>query len=366
MALLWRYLLKDYCQVLLLCIGAFIAALLTTRFQSIAELATIVPKFHLIALFILCQIPYILPIALPIAGLIAAILLIQRLSTTHELTALRTAGLSIHQIYAPLLFAALLLSLVTFLMTSEMTPRCRLYSYQIIHKAMTSNPLLLIQKPKLLKLGDSHVEMTMTHSGRCAKDFILAIKDQSKDQLRLLLAKQIAVKDHHLIGEKISLISHLPAGNAHRFDHLLIENEHTMTTDATKLSELLRKSHQKVQPEHLPLISLLHALRYNLIPGSPPFYQACFELCRRCYFTLMTFIFTLFGLSLGIQIGRQRQRRTLTLAITLPVLALISSVAAKSLANRPLLSISCYLFPLTLTLILSLHTLKKVAKGRES
>ena len=41
-------------------------------------------------------------------------------------------------------------------------------------------------------------------------------------------------------------------------------------------------------------------------------------------------------------------------------------IAAKSLAKNPLLSTICYLLPLTLTLALSLYTLKKVARGKES
>lgn len=89
MPILWRYLLKNYFQVFFLCVTGFISILLVTRVQEIARLAALNSQIDIIILFTLCQIPYILPIAIPISGLISAILLVQRLSHTQELSTLR-------------------------------------------------------------------------------------------------------------------------------------------------------------------------------------------------------------------------------------------------------------------------------------
>src|SRR5262249_35116763 len=103
MPILWRYLLGHYLKVLVLCVLAFVAILLATRLDEIAHFATLGPEGMVILSFPLHQIPYILPIAIPISCLISAMLLIQRLSHTHEMTAIRASGLSLRMILCPIL-----------------------------------------------------------------------------------------------------------------------------------------------------------------------------------------------------------------------------------------------------------------------
>ncbi len=58
-----------------------------------------------IVFFALYESP-IFPIALPLSCLIASLLLIQRLSSSHELTALRASGFSLFDILTPILITA--------------------------------------------------------------------------------------------------------------------------------------------------------------------------------------------------------------------------------------------------------------------
>ena len=112
MPFVWRLLLRNYFQVFFLCMSGFISILLVTRVQEIARLAAVNSQIGKIFLFTLFQIPYILPIAIPISGLIAAILLLNRLSHTHELTAFRASGIGVKTLGTPLLMAAFLLSIL--------------------------------------------------------------------------------------------------------------------------------------------------------------------------------------------------------------------------------------------------------------
>ena len=105
MPIIWRYLLRSYFQVLALCVSGFIAVLLVLRFSEIARFASSGLRKLKVLLFTLYQIPYILPIAVPVSCLIASILLFQRLSHTHELTAFRTCGLGLKPIIYPLIYA---------------------------------------------------------------------------------------------------------------------------------------------------------------------------------------------------------------------------------------------------------------------
>jgi lipopolysaccharide export system permease protein len=189
MPILWRYLLRNYFQVLFLCVASFVSILLVSRSQDIARFASSGAPLKSVLLFTLYQIPYILPLAVPIACLIATILLFQRLSHTQELTAMRACGLGVKAIIFPLLLAGSLLSVINFSIVSELAPHCRILTKKLTYEMTAVNPLFLLQKGTLVKLKDTFVDMKVLRMGRRAEDVILIIKNSSQDRLNLVTAK---------------------------------------------------------------------------------------------------------------------------------------------------------------------------------
>ena len=283
MPLLWRYLLKHYFQVFFLCLIGFISVLLVTRVQEIAKLAALNSQLDTIFLFILYQIPYILPIAIPISGLISAILLLQRFSQTHELTAFRSLGLSVKALSTPLLMGGLVLFLINLLFTAELTPRSRLHSRALIQNMKTINPLFLMQKSKMLKFQDSYVHMKMIHLGKEAQDVIFAVKNPSNKRLSLLTAKKFSVERMLMTGENVSIISNIAQTAPSQFDHLIIENQDVMSTSARALASLMQKTTQKIGLEHLSLKTLLSTFSDPKVDPKTV-KEAQFEICKRLFF----------------------------------------------------------------------------------
>ena len=159
MPIIWRYLLRSYFQVFLLCVSAFIGVLIVMRFQEISRFATSGAPLFKVIFFALLQIPYILPMAVPVSCLIAAILLFQRLSHAQELTAFRTCGLGLWPIASPILFAGCLLTLINFTIVSEISPRCRGISKSEVLEIAATNPLFLLQKESLIKLKNAYIDI---------------------------------------------------------------------------------------------------------------------------------------------------------------------------------------------------------------
>lgn len=364
MPILWRYLLRNYLQVFFLCVSGFIAILLLTRLQEIARLAAFDSEISTIFLFTLCQIPYILPIAIPISGLIASILLLQRLSYTQELTAFRSAGLSLKKISTPLLLAAFMLSLANFMVVSELTPRTRLYSQKLLHHVMTTSPLFLMKKSKLLKLQSSYVDMNMTEVGKEARDVVFAVKNDSSDRLTLMNAKKFHVEEDLLVGKNVAIISHLDPKDPHVFDHLIIENQRSMATSAQALSEMMQKNTFHFGYEYLPMGDLIQTA-FNHTAKSKTIKRMRFELSRRIFFPLITYAFTFMGISLGLQIGRQHKRMGILLAIILAAFTFICSIAAKSYHLSTARALICYLLPLPLIFFCSFWFQKRAVEGIE-
>jgi len=364
MPLLWRYLLRNFIQVFLLCVSSFISILIVIRFQEIARFATSGAPLVKVALFTLLQIPYILPIAIPVSCLIAAVLLFQRLSLTHELTAFRACGLGLKSIATPLLFAGIFLTLVNFTIAGELSPRCRSYSKTLIYEMAMSNPLFVLQKESLIRLKNAFYDIGVLKANRYAEDVLLVAKNSSNGRLTLMSAKELALKGDLLKGEQVTLISSVDPKREDGFDHLVIENQAEMNTKATNLSQFMQTADWSMNYEYLPL-RMIVAHDYVVKKRLSLSKIAREEIARRVSLSLATFTFTVIGIAFGMQIGRTRSKKGIFWTIGLAAFYLVCFIAAKSIRHSPLLSISLYLLPHPIILLLSLRGLKAIREGVE-
>jgi lipopolysaccharide export system permease protein len=364
MPLIWRYLLRNFFQVFLLCVASFVSILIVLRFQDIARFATSgAPKLKVL-LFTLLQIPHILPIAIPVSALIGAILLFQRLSTTHELTALRACGLGLKSLTTPLFFAGLFLMLVNFTIAGELSPRCRGYSKSLIYEMAMSNPLFVLQKESLIKLKNAFFDIGVLKANRYAEDVLLVVKNSSNGRLTLMSAKQLALKGDLLKGEQVALISSIDPKRGEGFDHLVIENQAEMITKASNLSQFLQSTDWAMSYEYLP-VRMIVAHDYIEKQGFSLGRSAREEIARRISLSLAALTFTLIGTAFGMQISRNRSKKGICWAIGLAAFYLVCFISAKSLRHTPLLSTSIYLLPHPIILFFSLRGLKAIRQGVE-
>lgn len=365
--IIWRYLLRSYFQVLLLCVSAFICVLIVLRFQEIARFATSgAPKLKVL-LFASLQVPYILPIAIPVSCLIAAMLLFQRLSRTHELTALRTCGFGLKAIATPLFFAAFFLTLLNFTITSEVSSRCRSMTKQLLFEMATVNPLFLLQKDSPVKFKSAYCDIGVLKANKYAEDVLFVVKNSSSERMTVMSAKELALKGDMLQGHKVALISSVDPKNANGYDHLVIENQAEMNTKAAHMSQFLQTVDWETSNEYLPLrklfaYDLTHQKgkgRYFLSKG------AQMEISRRISIALAAFTFTMIGLAFGMQISRKERKKGIVWAIALAAFFLICFITAKSFRHTPMLSTAVYLLPHPLILLLSLRCFKQIRRGVE-
>ena len=382
MLILWRYLLKQYLKVFCLATIAFIAILLVTRLNQIARVTVLGVEGWNLVLFILYQLPYILPIAIPVSSLISAVILFQGLSHTHELTAMRACGLSLRRITAPILIVSAALSLVNAFVTSELATESHLASRQLIYKLSTGNPLLLFQNSQLLKLKDTYVDMRVIENGERAEDFLLASYNRNNGRLALIIAKNIALSSDLLVAKEVSLISGIrpdSEGTITEYDNRIIENHKVMSSGAKEASNLLKRSEWRLNNDHLKMRLLLFragGLRKDLqiakeeASPSSQIYEIkkslnlCYsDISRRISIALAVFTFTLMGTAFGIQISRDPSKKGLFAVLSLATLFLICFFSAKGLEQIFWLATTLYMAPHLLILALSFWTLKRVSQG---
>lgn len=382
MPIIWRYLLGQYLKVLCLCTLAFVAILLTTRLDDIAHFITLGSQGKYILLFTLYQIPYILPIAIPISGLISAILLIQRLSHTHELTALRASGMGFRRILAPILTAAIFFTFLNYYIVSEMATSSHLKAGLLKSELRAINPLLVLQNKQLMRLkGFYFASMGPCRPGEYATDVIVATPNKHNDHLNLLLAKRLEATSTSFSGREVTLISCVGSGENSNFDNLAVENMKLINTSVKDFTQLLQKKAWKLHNDHLRLPLLLirldeekKALALASQLGKPVselkqiqrnINRGYAEILRRFSVAFAVFTFTLMGAAFGVSISRNRSNRGVVTVICLAALYLIAYFIAKGSEHLLITSALLYTLPHLVIIALAIWTLKRATRGIE-
>lgn len=381
MPIYWRYLLVYYLKILILCVLSFIAMLLTMRLDEIAHFATLGPSLLDVSWFAFQQIPYILPIALPVSALIAALLLMSNLSHSGELTALRAAGLSLASLFAPLLLMGAFLSIINFFVISEISTATHLNTGLSKSQLRAINPLLLMSSKHVMKLKGFYFDVRgPSRVGEFVQDFVFVSPNKRTNRVNLMLAKKLQVQQGYLLGDQVTFLTEQNGGEAIQ-GQLLIENIEHMQTQISDFSNLMDKKSLSLNNDHLSFVQLLVRqkelqARLKLLGESvSPFVatavkeskeqlQALWsEMMRRGSVGFSVLSFTFLGLAFGIQVSRKKRGWGLVSLICLAALFLVGFFIAKSFENKFTIASLLYIFPHILIWISSCYAVTRVSRG---
>lgn len=365
MPLLWRYLILDYIKVLALCTAAFVAILLTLRFDEIAHFACLGSSVWELAQFIIFQLPYLLPIALPISALISSFILYSRLSQKQELTAMRACGISLTKLLAPVLIASAFLSLADFYLTSEISSQAHLMNGQLRHKLRTINPLLLVQNKRMLTMQGILCETLGTsRHGEFVSDIFLALPNRQNGRVALVLAKSFSGSNQYVEGKDITLATSRPSKEG--FDDLSIENIAQLDTPYEAFTPALQQKTWTLHSDHLQLALLLEHLKQQKASGNKKgVAQAYSEISRRVSVSLSVFTFTLLGAAFSIQIGRRQRRWSLLAVGACSGLYLVCYFLGKSMDDKWIAASALFLVPQMIFAAISMLKVQRAGKGVE-
>ncbi|MBA3721864.1 MAG: LptF/LptG family permease [Parachlamydiaceae bacterium] len=381
MPTLWRYLLSHFFKVTFFCVLAFVAILITMQLDEIAHFAALGAPVYYILLFSFYQIPYILPIAIPISCLIAAFIITQRLSSTRELTALRASGFSLNDIMAPLLLSAAFLSVFNFWMVSEVATQSHLTTNLLKSELRSINPLLLLNNKHMMRLKGIYFDaLGPTRVGESASEVILAIPNTNQQRLNLIIAQKFKAAPSLFVGHNVTLITTMDSKQEDQFDHLLIENMEKLVSSTDDFSKILQKKVWTVNNDYLKMSFLLvrmsdqrAALKQARLQNdstqiktlSGQLHRSYAEITRRISIALSVLSFTFMGIAFGINISRQKKTSHLFYAIFLTVFYLITFFVAKGADQNWPLAASLYTIPLFIIILTSMFALNRATRGIE-
>ena len=145
------------------------------------------------------------------------------------------------------------------------------------------------------------------------------------DHLAVLAAKQLTVKGDLLKGSEVTILSSIDS-KTQGYDHLVIENQAEMDTQAANLSQFIQTADWMTSYDYMPLRMILakdifHKGRFFLSKSGQ------MEISRRISISLAAFTFTLIGISFGMQISRNRSKKGIVCALLLSSFFLICFLA---------------------------------------
>ncbi len=380
MPTIWKYLYKQFLKVFLLTVSSFILILIVTRLKEIARLIALTPDIGTVACFILNIIPFILPIAVPIACLVSAILLFQKLSHSHELTALRCAGYSLISIMFPILSLALVLSLANFCVVSELTSHSQIFSRHLINKLITENPLYLLEHKDKLHKKDFYLDMNVRERGKLANNVLIITANKESSQFNLVEIEKLQVEGGALTTPSMNVISIIDPKGATNEKHMIVENEKNVRTTTNDLTQIMHSTYLHLQPHHLSMPFLKISLKekkqwmqdaiqkrdHQEIKRLKHLIDTYYsEMSRRISIGLAVFTFTLLGISYSIKIGRSQNKKKLITMCLLATFGLVCFFVGKIFHNYFWLASLIYFTPHVLLVTLSSLNLSRIMRGIE-
>lgn len=377
MPIIWRYLLAQYIKIFSFCTLTFIAILLTSRLDDIAHFATLGPGLPLVLQFTLLQIPYILPIALPLSCLISAVIIIQRLSASHELTALRAAGFSIQMIFTPLLALASLLAFFNFYTVSELATFSHLQTGLLKNEVRSVNPLLLLGNKHLMHAKGYYFDtFGDTSAGESASNVLFAAPNREGTGINLLMADEFRAMGGQFYGKEVAIITSVKSKTSDG-EQLLVENIQETTTSLDDFTKMMEKKVWVLNNDHLSLAFLLAKLKgewtdyrhAKLVEERKVIKRNCCrcisELLRRVSVGLAPFTFTLLGATFALSISRQKSSRPFMVIVVLTAFYLASFFTAQSFGDRLAISSALYFASHFFIVSLSIRNLWLISRGYE-
>lgn len=146
MNLLHRYILKSVAVACLLAVGLFAFVLLVGNLlrDAVGLLADGQLEIGLFVRLLLLLVPYVVAYALPLGIVTGVLLVLGRLSAQREITAMRSAGLSLFQIASPIFFIALVGLVFSVVVNFQYAPAARAQYREDLAQAVRLNPLNFI------------------------------------------------------------------------------------------------------------------------------------------------------------------------------------------------------------------------------
>ena len=146
-----RYIVLDYLVIFLAALGLITFVMTVGALVKAVDLMARGVSAALIVKFFFQNIPYILSFSMPISTLFAALLLFGRLSMDSEISAMKSCGISLWRLAAPLILLSILFSGICVYINSEVAPAAKYANRELLRTAGVEEPINLLEEGRFVR-----------------------------------------------------------------------------------------------------------------------------------------------------------------------------------------------------------------------
>jgi lipopolysaccharide export system permease protein len=309
---------------------------------------------------------------MPISTLFAALLLFGRLSTDSEISAMKSCGVSLWRLAAPLILLSLLFTGICIYINSEIAPVAKYANKQLLRSAGVEEPINLLEEGRFINDFPGLMIYVGRKNGNIVKDVVAYELNKDGGIKRSVRAKQ---------GE-------LEADNAARLLTVKLYDVHIETPDAADphdvskttyvnaeyypikldFNKILEEKAPTVKNGHLRMEQLIDRIRH--VKRDLPMLSAeelaihkmrlVVEANQRISLAVGCFTFMLIGIPLGVKSHRKETSIGMVISLGIVFGYYIFIVIAKALADYPELHPNLILWiPLVITQLTGLWLIKR-------
>ncbi len=140
--------------------------------------------------FLVLRLPDILRFSLPLAMLVATVLVFSHLAADNEITAMKACGVSLWQVIAPGLLISVALSAICFWCATTLGPRCQYEADQLLWEQAAISPLVLLEDSgSFIELEGLHIRVDR-REGDILHGIHILVQDREQRLQQTITARQ--------------------------------------------------------------------------------------------------------------------------------------------------------------------------------
>ncbi len=344
-----RYIVLDYLVIFLAALGLITFVMTVGALVKAVDLMSRGVSAALIVKFFFQNIPYILSFSMPISTLFSALLLFGRLSMDSEISAMKSCGISLWRLAAPLILLSILFSGICIYINSEVAPVAKYSNKELLRTAGVEEPTNLLEEGRFINDFPGLMIYVGRKTGTVVKDVVAYELDKDGGVKRSVRAKQgdiVADNVNRLLTVKLYNVRiEMPdAKDPHdvskttyvnaEYYPLKLDFHKMLKTKSTTLKPGYLRMGQLVDrignvERDFPMLSVPDRLIQKT--------RLVVEANQRISIAVGCFSFMLIGIPLGIKSHRRETSTGMVVSLGIVFAYYIFIVIAKALADYPLL-----------------------------
>ena len=292
------------------------------------------------------NIPFTLSFVIPMSVLTTVLLHFGRLSADGEITAMKSCGISLWQVAAPILLCSVLLSGICLYINAELAPRSHFMRRQMLRDLGEEDPLALLDEGRFVRdFPGMQIYIGKKSANRLEDITIIQFGDKGAKAQVLAESGEVdfdrAARIMNIVLHKVRLTEYSkddPSDLSKQRE--LSAESYPVTLD---LRQMLKKGKISLKPASMTFTELLRAIRNirQVFPDIPEKgvqrmrTKLAVEASKRLALSLSCFSFTLLAIPLGIRSHRKESSIGIGIALVLLFFFYLFIIIAESVLDRP-------------------------------